>query len=53
MMALSNLLMMATPAGPGRDLVRSRDRGPEEPDQEPADFRDRDLDMSWAAGSPV
>jgi hypothetical protein len=52
MAVLSDLLMMATPTRPRRDLVWGVYRGPEEPDQESADFWNRDRDMGRAGRPP-
>lgn len=52
MAVLSDFLVVAPPTGPGCDLVRRPDSGPEESDQEPADFRDRDRDMGRTGRSP-
>ena len=54
MAVLGDLLMASAPARPGDDLReagRRAGRGPEEPDEQPADLGDRDGDMGGTAGA--
>lgn len=52
MAVLGEFLMVATPAGPGCDLVWGADGCPEEPHEQPADLRDRDRDVGRTGRPP-
>ncbi len=53
MVVLGELLMGSPPAGPGADRVRRARGDPDEPDEEPPDFRDRDRDVVGTGRPPV
>ena len=49
---LGNFLMVTAPARPSRDLVGCPGRHPEESDEQPTDFRDRDRDVGRTRRPP-
>ena len=52
MTSLGDLLVVATPAGPGKDFVGRARRGPDETDEQATDFRDGDWNVAGAVGRP-
>src|SRR3954452_3126356 len=52
MTGLSDLLVVTPPAGPGQNVIGPLRRGPDEPDEQAADFRDGDRNVAGAVGSP-
>src|SRR5436853_500464 len=49
---LGDLLVVAPPARPGQHVVGRSRRGPDEPDEQAADFRDSDGNVAGAIGRP-